>query len=151
VRNYRNQPAGTVARARKLRRDATDAERHLLRALRQGVPHYKWRRQVPVGPYFADLLCFSERLVIEVDGGQHSEATVYDAARTRFIEREGYRVVRFWNHDVLANVEGVLTQISLSLGEREGAAKLRKGEGDYSAAPSPRAASRLAPLPAGEG
>jgi very-short-patch-repair endonuclease len=130
VRTYANRPSGTVSRARTLRRNSTDAEKALWRGLRDAFPHAKFRRQVPVGPYFADFLSFSTKLIIEVDGGQHAEAASYDEARTRFLERSGYRVIRFWNNDVLTNLDGVLTQISLSLGEREGGAQRRKGEDD---------------------
>jgi len=66
---------------------------------------------MPIGPYFADFVCFSAKLVIELDGGQHVAAHAYDEARTRFIEREGYRVLRFWNNDVLGNTEGVVSTV----------------------------------------
>jgi very-short-patch-repair endonuclease len=158
VRLYQDQPSGTVPQLRGLRRDATEAEKRLLRSLRAAFPERKWRFQAPVGPYRVDFLCFAERLIIEVDGGQHAEAVEYDARRTRFIESEGYRVLRFWNNDVLENAEGVIAQISLSLWEREGARSAQpsgKGEGrrsrSASRSPSPRAAARLAPLPKGEG
>ncbi|SDA17432.1 endonuclease domain-containing protein [Sphingomonas sp. NFR15] len=156
MRTYRNQPGGTVTRARDLRRNATEAEKALWRALRESFPGLKWRRQVPVGQYFADVLCFSARLVIEIDGGQHAAATDYDAIRSSFLESEGYRVLRFWNNDVLQNLDGVIARItkSLSQREREGAAQRRKGEGDATLlahTPSPRAAAPLAPLPMGEG
>ena len=98
-------------------------------ALRETIPGTKFRRQVPIGPYYADFLCFSAKLVIEVDGGQHGEAQDYDTRRTAFLEAKGLRVIRFWNNDVLGNAEGVMTQISLSLWEREEATKSRKGEG----------------------
>ncbi|MEP9358288.1 DUF559 domain-containing protein [Sphingomonas sp. KR3-1] len=127
MRLYQDQPSGTVPQLRELRRNVTDAEKRLLRALREAFPECKWRFQAPIGGYRVDLLCFAERLVIEVDGGQHAEAAEYDARRTRFIEREGYRVLRFWNNDVLENIDGVLSQISLSLGEREGAHCVGKG------------------------
>jgi very-short-patch-repair endonuclease len=135
MRLYENQPSGTVARLRALRRDATEAEKRLLRALKEAFPHLKWRFQAPFGAYAADILCFSARLVIEVDGGQHAETEAYDAARTRMIEREGFRVLRFWNHDVLENTDGVIEaiQTSLSPWEREGARSAQpsgKGEGD---------------------
>jgi very-short-patch-repair endonuclease len=129
VRTYRDQPSGTVSRARGNRQNATEAEKRMWRALRENFPSAKFRRQVPIGPYYADFFSFSMKLVIEVDGGQHGEAQDYDARRTAFIEAQGYRVIRFWNNDVLENIEGVMTQISLSLGEREGATKSRKGEG----------------------
>jgi very-short-patch-repair endonuclease len=130
LRNYAKQPSGTVSRARELRRNSTEAEKRLWRALRSKLPQYKWRRQMPVGPYFADFACFAERLIVELDGGQHAETVAYDEARTRFIEAQGYCVLRFWNNDVLSNTNGVLECIAQSLSprEREGGAKRRKGE-----------------------
>ena len=130
VRLYADQPSGTVPRARSLRRDASEPERRLLRGLCDAFPQLKWRRQTPVGPYYADILCFAERMVIEVDGDTHAETVGYDAARSRFLEREGYRVLRFANGDVMQNLDGVLTRLSLSLREREGAPQARKGEDD---------------------
>ncbi|WP_374943191.1 endonuclease domain-containing protein [Sphingomonas sp.] len=133
MRSYDNQPSGAVNELRRLRRQAPEPERRLLRALRESFPHLKWRHQAPIGPYKADVLCFSERLVIEVDGDTHANTAAYDAARTCLIEREGYRVLRFTNADVMQNVEGVIAQLSLPLRKGEGAAKRRKGEGDRSA------------------
>jgi very-short-patch-repair endonuclease len=134
LRTYHNRPSGTVSRARELRRNATDAEKALWRGLREHLPQAKFRRQVPVGAYFADFYSFSARLIIEVDGGQHDEAQSYDAARTRFLESQGYRVIRFWNNDVLTNIEGVLGTIAENL------------------SPSPSHAVRgPLPLPLGEG
>ena len=130
MRLYANKPVGTVPRARDLRRDAPEPERRLLRALRESYPHLKWRHQAPVGPYYADILCFSERQVIEVDGDTHASTDAYDTARTAFIAREGYRVTRVANADVMTNLEGVLTQLSFSLREKEGALMARKDEGD---------------------
>jgi very-short-patch-repair endonuclease len=151
VRLYEHQPTGTVPRARQLRRDAPEPERRLLRAVREAFAQHKWRHQSPVGPFYVDILCFSQRLAIEVDGDTHADSERYDASRTRFIESEGLRMLRFANGDVMENMEGVLAQISLSLWEREGAPKGRKGEDSNTALPSPRAALRLAPLPMGEG
>jgi len=129
VQLYERQASGTVDRARSLRRDATDAERRLWRGLREAMPDAKWRRQVPVGQYFADFLNFEGKLVVEVDGGQHADAAEYDARRTRFIEAQGFRVVRAWNTDVMGDLEGVLTlirsKLPLPLGEGW-------GEGDKS-------------------
>ena len=132
MRSYDNQPGGTVTRAKDLRRNAPEPERRLLRALREAFPSLKWRRQVPIGPYFADILCFSEKLVIEVDGDTHASSEAGDAARTRLLNQQGYRVIRFANTDVIQNVEGVVTAISLSLRERDGARRVSggKGEGD---------------------
>ena len=138
MKAYANQPSGTVSRARQLRRNSTDAEKRLWRGLRETLPEYKWRRQMPVGPYFVDFACFSEKLIIEIDGGQHAEAAAYDEARTRLLEGQGYRVLRFWNNDVLSNTEGVLERITQSLSrlEREEGAERREGHGDTSSSPS---------------
>lgn len=133
MRIYDEARTGAVLRARQLRRDSTDAEKRLLRALRSKLPEYKWRHQMPIGPYFADFACFSEKLVVELDGGQHADATEYDAVRTRYIESNGYRVLRFWNNDVLSNTDGVLEVIGATLSS------------------SPFDAARLFPLPPGEG
>ncbi|HEY0628748.1 MAG TPA: DUF559 domain-containing protein [Sphingomicrobium sp.] len=85
------------------------------RALRSSFPEFKWRRQLPIGPYFADLVCFGEKLVIELDGGQHAEAVAYDAARTHYLEAQGYRVIRFGNNDVLGNLDGVILAVASEL------------------------------------
>ena len=110
-----NLPAGAIARARRLRRDMTDAERSLWHALREALPGQHWRKQVPLGPYIADFCSHGARLVIEVDGGEHSANVDSDAARTRFLEAEGYRVHRFWNNDVIENLDGVLDTIAALL------------------------------------
>ena len=93
----------------------TVAERHLWRALREVLPGLHWRKQVPFGPYVADFCSHGARLIIEVDGGQHADASQADARRTIFLESEGYRVLRFWNDDVIGNVDGVLTTIAAAL------------------------------------
>ena len=93
----------------------TEPERHLWRALRSTFPEYHWRKQVPLGPFFADFASHSAKLVIELDGGQHASAGAYDEARTRFIEGEGFRVLRFWNNDVLGNTDGVLQRVAEEL------------------------------------
>ena len=115
MKTYDEARTGAVLRARQLRRDSTDAEKQMWKALRAALPSYKWRRQMPVGPYFVDFACFSERLVIELDGGQHAEAAEYDAARTRQVEAQGYRVIRFWNNDVLGNIDGVIAAVAEAL------------------------------------
>jgi len=112
---YDEARTGAVQRARQLRRTSTDAEKRLWRELRTSLPQFKWRRQMPIGPYFADFACFAEKLIIELDGGQHADALGYDAKRTQFIEAQGYRVIRFWNSDVLSNGAGVLQRITEEL------------------------------------
>ncbi len=103
-----------IANARRLRNNTTDAEaklwRHLERIPLEGT-HF--RRQVPIGRYFADFACHQIGLVIELDGGQHSEndALRHDAERTAFLESEGYEVIRFWNGDVTHELEAVLDTI----------------------------------------
>jgi very-short-patch-repair endonuclease len=69
---------------------------------------YKFRRQAPIGPYVVDFVCFEKRLVIELDGSQHAERTDQDEQRTRYLERQGFRVIRFWNVEVFENLDGVL-------------------------------------------
>lgn len=115
---YRDAPSGAVDRARRLRRDMTDAERLLWRGLRKAFPEAKFRRQTPIGPYIADFLTFRHRLVIEVDGGQHADATEADARRTRYMEAEDFQVIRFWNSKVMDNVDGVLDTIASHLDGR---------------------------------
>jgi very-short-patch-repair endonuclease len=101
--------------ARRLRRDSTKHERILWNALRASLPHAKFRRQVPLGPYVADFCCHSARLIIELDGGQHAEAVDYDGARTRFLVAEGYRVIRFWNNDITEAFDGVILAIDAAV------------------------------------
>jgi very-short-patch-repair endonuclease len=101
--------------ARKLRRNATDAEQmmwFLLRDRRLGS--IKFRRQVPIGPYVADFASIQHRLVVELDGGQHADSPG-DARRDAFLAGEGWRVLRFWNNDALINRDGVLEAILLAL------------------------------------
>ncbi|MFL6731536.1 MAG: endonuclease domain-containing protein [Sphingomicrobium sp.] len=101
-----------VSRARRLRRRMTHAERILWRSLRDALPEWHWRKQVPLGPYFADFASHSAKLIIELDGGQHAGAVDRHTERTRFLEDQGFRVLRFWNNDVLGNVVGVLENIA---------------------------------------
>ncbi len=102
----------TAATARRLRRDSTEAERALWRLLRaRQLSGYKFRRQQPIDRYIVDFICFTHRLVIEVDGGQHGINLDYDERRTRHLEKQGFRVLRFWNNEVLENPEGVCMKI----------------------------------------
>ena len=105
-------------RARSLRRDMTDAERVLWRKLRGGsFEGCKFRRQVAIEPYIVDFVCLESRLIIEADGGQHHHQRPYDIERTKYLESMGYRVLRFWNHEILNELEGVLEQIRVTLNE----------------------------------
>jgi very-short-patch-repair endonuclease len=103
----------STERARELRANMTDAERALWRLLRESFPEARFRRQVPIRSFIADFASHRARLVIEVDGGQHSPDS--DDRRTKLIEAEGYRLIRFWNNDVLRNPDGVWTVIDRAL------------------------------------
>ncbi len=99
-------------RARTLRKQSTDAERKLWSLLRdRNLEGHKFRRQVAIGNYIADFVCQEEKLIIEVDGGQHMENKEADDARTAWLESRGYRVVRFWNNQVLNETESVWEEI----------------------------------------
>jgi very-short-patch-repair endonuclease len=95
----------------------TKPERVLWRALREAQPQHHWRKQVPLGDYFADFASHSARLIVEVDGGQHATTEDRDAQRTRFLETQGYRVLRFWNNDVMSNTDAVVGCIAAELGK----------------------------------
>ena len=98
--------------ARKLRQQSTDAERILWRYLRaHRMAGYKFRRQVIIEPYIVDFVCLKAQLIVEVDGGQHLEQVENDVKRSVFLESLGYRVVRFWNHEILNDVNSVLERI----------------------------------------
>ncbi|MFZ2871048.1 endonuclease domain-containing protein [Zavarzinia sp.] len=100
--------------ARRLRRDATEAEKRLWSALRQTPLPCRLRRQHPIGPYIADFALPEIRLVIELDGGQHAE-NASDDRRTAALAAAGWRVIRFWNHEVLGNTAGVVEAVLLEV------------------------------------
>ncbi|OYU15505.1 MAG: hypothetical protein CFE37_05105 [Alphaproteobacteria bacterium PA4] len=127
-----------LQRARELRRLSTDAEKRLWAALRnRRLDGHKFRRQTWIGPYVVDFVCIEAGLVIEADGGQHADAVAYDERRSVWLAEEGFRVLRFWNNDVLTNTDGVLRTIL----------------GALRATPHPPTAARRAPPspPRGEG
>ena len=129
---------GTIDRARRLRRDATPAEKKFWSILRgSALGWHKFRRQQRLGPFVADFACQSARLVIEVDGDSHAAQIDYDARRTEFLAREGYRVLRFANGDVTDNLDGVCRVIEAAL----------SGSPSPSHAAAPRGSL---PLPQGE-
>ncbi|MFB6418416.1 MULTISPECIES: endonuclease domain-containing protein [Bradyrhizobium] len=111
------------AAAKKLRANTTPHERILWRALKDiPIEGSHFRRQAPIGPYIVDFLCPAKRLVIELDGGHHNEddTAVRDLERQRWLEREGYRVVRFWNLEITSDLTAVLERIYVELyGSRE--------------------------------
>jgi very-short-patch-repair endonuclease len=105
-----------VQLARDLRKEMTLAEVRLWLHLRRGqMQGHSFRRQVPMGPYVVDFVCLKARLVIEVDGDPHAFAVEKDTARTAWLEEQGFRVLRFWNHEVLHATEGVLETILCAL------------------------------------
>jgi 2-isopropylmalate synthase len=125
-------------RARQMRREMTDAERKLWRILRnRAFAGVKFRRQFPIGNYIADFCCHEHRLIVELDGGQHAEQEAADALRSRFLAAEGFRVLRFWNEQVLTGSEFVLAEILAAINKIE-------------RAPSPVARDARRPLPRGE-
>jgi very-short-patch-repair endonuclease len=96
------------SRAKELRNNSTAAERLLWQHLRlRQLGGCKFRRQQALGNYIVDFVCLEKRLVVEVDGGQHNLQVVYDEQRTLWIEQQGFCVLRFWNHEVLQNIEAV--------------------------------------------
>jgi very-short-patch-repair endonuclease len=104
-------------RARELRNNSTKAERLLWVRLRQYRPRFT--RQLPIGPYIVDLACREAKLAIEVDGGQHAEATaMYDVRRTAFLEEQGWAVLRFWNNEVEENPDSAAEFVLLRCSER---------------------------------
>jgi very-short-patch-repair endonuclease len=109
-------PISAKTRARAMRKSLTDAERKLWHALRdRRLQTVKFRRQAPVGPYIADFLCIRHKLVVEADGSQHGQSE-RDEARDAWFKSNGYRVLRFWNHEVLTTQESVLATIAAECG-----------------------------------
>ena len=100
------------SRERALRHDQTDAERHLWQALRnRRLEGFRFRRQHRIGPYYADFACTEASVVVELDGSQHLQQHEHDALRTACLQQRGYRVLRFWNDDVLRDLNGVCDTI----------------------------------------
>jgi adenine-specific DNA-methyltransferase len=107
-----------VLRARQKRKELTNAEAYLWSHLqRRQIESFKFRRQVPIGSYFIDFVCLKARLVIELDGDQHGEPEVEerDAERTAWLQAQGFRVLRFWNNEVLQSMDGVWEIIRIAL------------------------------------
>jgi very-short-patch-repair endonuclease len=101
---------------RQLRSNSTDAERVLWQALRnRQLGGFKFRRQHPIPPYIVDFVCLEQRLIVELDGGQHAETRTYDEVRTSALEPAGYKVMRFWNNEFLNNRDAALEQVLRTL------------------------------------
>ncbi len=108
----RREEASLLENAKKLRSDMTDVEQKLWYHLRaKRFVNCKFKRQVPMQRYIADFVCFEKRLIVELDGGQHAAQQDYDKKRDEFFINQGFRVLRFWNNEVVGNLEGVLTTI----------------------------------------
>ena len=116
-----------------MRRQPTGAEAALWKLLRNGrLQSHKFKRQQPAGEFIVDFVCLASRIIVEVDGGQHSHSV--DAARTAWLETQGFLIVRFWNNEVLTNIEGVYETISRALRDNPSPQPLsRKGRGAESA------------------
>ena len=109
-----------------MRSAPTDAEHRLWQIVRaHRFAGHKFRRQVPIDSFIVDFLCPSARLIVELDGGQHAQNADADAKRTKFLESHGYRVVLFWNNEVLENIEGVVASIEQALADRPSPSTLR--------------------------
>jgi very-short-patch-repair endonuclease len=103
-------------RARHLRKNQTDAERALWSHLRlRQIEGFRFRRQQSIGPYIVDFFCPEAKLIVEVDGGQHADRIEEDTERTEWLEFRGYKVVRYWNNEVLRNIDGVITDLQSHL------------------------------------
>ena len=102
---------GNVTNARRLRRQSTDVEGKLWFHLHaRQLNKAKFRRQLPIGPYVADFCCFEAKLIVELDGSQHADY-IKDEARTQYLETHGFKVLRFWNHEINQSLDGVLETI----------------------------------------
>jgi very-short-patch-repair endonuclease len=119
------------SRARKLRESQTNVENRLWARLRdRQIAGVKFRRQHPIGPFIADFCCVEAGVVVELDGGQHAEQFAADERRTKFIEQRGYKVLRFWDNEVIVNIEGVLQCINAALDHPHPSPLPLRGRGD---------------------
>lgn len=117
--------------AKNLRRNMTDAERMLWRNLRSKNLGVKFRRQEPIGSFIVDFVCFEKRVIIEVDGGQHSESKK-DGERDDWFREQNFKVLRFWNNEVIKNEEGVMQVIMENLSPSPHPSHEGRGEGNIS-------------------
>ena len=107
-------PINLTAVARGLRKNSTDAERLLWRHLKaKQLDGLKFRQQEQIGRFIADFVCYEKRLIIEADGGQHAQEKEKDEERTQWLNSQGFTVLRFWNNEILTNIEGVMEVIQM--------------------------------------
>ncbi|MFA5016425.1 MAG: endonuclease domain-containing protein [Methylobacter sp.] len=110
-----------TAKARSLRQNQTDVEYLLWQKLRnRQVLNFKFRRQFPIVPFIVDFCCLELKLIIELDGSQHFEQAAYDEERSFYLTQRGFKVIRFWNNEIIENSEGVLEKIYLIILEITG-------------------------------
>ena len=108
-------PANLTPIAKDLRKRSTDAERPLWRHLKaKQLDGLKFRRQEQIGRFIVDFVCYEKSLIVEADGGQHAVEIEKDEERTRWLEAQGFKVLRFWNHEILTNIEGVIDSVRAS-------------------------------------
>jgi len=113
--------------ARTLRANATEAEQKLWSKLRKKQLHgFQFRRQYSIGPYFADFFCLEAKLVIEVDGSQHADREAQDERRSALLRAKGYRVLRFWNFEVMSEIDSVVGRIAVVLRQTSRAGKQKR-------------------------
>ena len=128
-----------TARSRDLRQNATESERLLWRYLSaRKLVGLRFNRQFPIGQFICDFVCREKRLVIEIDGGQHAQVIGYDQRRTAFLEAQGYKVIRFWNSEVMHNLDGVLSTIERVVADMSSPSPSRRREGSLWTAALPR-------------
>jgi very-short-patch-repair endonuclease len=128
---YGRQP---TLRSRELRNSSTQAERKLWQHIRnRRLLGVRFNRQVPIGPFICDFAARTPKLIIELDGGQHALSTDIDERRTAYLERQGYRVLRFWNNDVMVNLAGVVSVIEQTLNDMPSPDPSRKAGGEKTA------------------
>jgi len=110
VRRFvKNEKLKLTNLARSNRKQSTDAEKEIWNLLRNKQTGYSFRRQHQIGSYIVDFVCLAKKFIIEIDGGQHNDTKkqVYDEKRTKFFNNNGFKVLRFWNNEVLSNLDGV--------------------------------------------
>jgi very-short-patch-repair endonuclease len=104
-------------RTRFLRKNMTDSERKVWSYLSRDQMGVRFRRQVPMGIYIVDFVCFTPQLIVECDGGQHQSQKMYDQKRDHFLQGLGFKVLRFWNNDILGNMNGVFDVIERTIND----------------------------------